>query len=360
MDDYDASIVEKLGDRRLAEANAEVLSDFFNAFTHPDVSERLHFCFAAGETRYALIGVDGYLNHLFDISLYPENADICGLALEEFDSIFGDRLEGTLAHLQEKGQMPPSANVSDLKKEIFRWYDGYSWDGDQRVLNPYSTLQFFENENFDRYCSKFGRPAHVTALFRKRPLDFLLPNLESYQKSVLERFEMDYLGVVQILFRSGFLTIDKISNLKVTRQIPHFSLVQVDSVTTIVKSYSFKLPNEEVAVSYYRDCFKDILGLKKEEELETKGEELKRAILNRDEEAVGQIFGWFFKRLPYGDWLRKHHYAWPDKEKSLQALVQVIFRALGLKVISELTEVASPLGLGAQLSDETWVVIELK
>ncbi|MDR0354467.1 MAG: AAA family ATPase [Deltaproteobacteria bacterium] len=351
MDDYDAPIVENLGDRRLAEANAEVLSNFFNAFTHPYISERYHFCFAAGETRYALSGGDGYLNHLTDISLCPEYAGICGFALEEFDSLFGDRLEGTLTRLQEKAQMPPSANVSDLKKEIFRWYDGYSWDGDQRVLNPYSTLQFFENEKFDRYWSKLDRPAYVAALFRKRPLAFLQPFI-SYQKSDLERFEMNYQGAARILFRGGFLTIDKISNLKVEHHFPPFLSFPTDSETTIVDSYSFKFPNDEVADSYYKDCYKYIFGLNKDVRLETKGEELKLAILDRDEKAVGQIFRDYFFPIPYFERF--------DGEDSFHALVQVIFSALGFKVISELAGADSRLDLCVKLTEETSVVIELK
>ncbi|MDR0354468.1 MAG: hypothetical protein LBJ64_01850, partial [Deltaproteobacteria bacterium] len=47
-------------------------------------------------------------------------------------------------------------------------------------------------------------------------------------------------------------------------------------------------------------------------------------------------------------------------EESFHALVQVIFRALGFKVLSELAGAISRLDLSVQLTDETWVVIELK
>jgi hypothetical protein len=288
--------------------------------------------------------MDSGPNHLNDISLDPKYAGICGFALEEFDSLFGDRLEGTLAHLQENGEMPPSANVADLKKKILFWYDGYNWGGKTRVLNPYSVLNFFEADKFNDYWSKLGRPGHVTALMRERPLEFLQPKLESYLTKTLKKSEMNHLEVAPVLFHSGFLTVDKIA--KVEEEDP------ARKETTIVDYYSFKLPNHEIYSSSYKDCFKDIFALKDDDELKTKGNELKQYILARNEEEVGQIFRDYFYPIPY--------FIRPDSEKSFHALVHVIFRALGFNVLSELAGAVSRLDLSVQLTEGTSVVIELK
>jgi hypothetical protein len=67
----------------------------------------------------------------------PNYAGICAFTLDEFDSLFADRLDYTLEDMKKNAWMIPSANIYDLKAYIYDWYDGYNWR-ETRVLNPYS------------------------------------------------------------------------------------------------------------------------------------------------------------------------------------------------------------------------------
>jgi hypothetical protein len=136
IDEYDAPVTRNMANLVVAEANAEILRDFFAALKKPNVSPYIRFTLVTGITRYALTSMDSSANHLNDISLEPEYAGLCGFTLEEFDALFADRLEAALSSLKDKGAMEPDANVDDLKSEILHWYDGYNWGGQARVLNP--------------------------------------------------------------------------------------------------------------------------------------------------------------------------------------------------------------------------------
>jgi hypothetical protein len=282
IDEYDAPVTRNMDDLASARANAKVLHGFFAALKDYDVSSRLRFTLVTGITRYALTSMDlrgpGRLN---DISLEPAYAGICGFTLEEFGPLFEDRMEATLACLKEAGEMGPSTDLSDLRKEIFDWYDGYNWGGPTRVINPFSILNFFTRKSFDDYWIASGRPGHLTAMIQARPMDFLLPKLKSYTSASVRKSELTQLQPVPVLFHSGCLTVDKIS-------IPKIIGLAADKKKR-VRSCSFRLPNFEVSSSYLSDCFQAVFRLESSDDLETKGAELRQAILSKDAETVVEV-----------------------------------------------------------------------
>jgi hypothetical protein len=99
--------------------------------------------------------------------------------------------------------MEPAAGMDDLKAKILHWYGGYNWGGQTMVLNPYSILNFFRNNSFDRYWIQSGCPAHFTALIMDWPLDYIELKLESYRSTELRKSELTGLQAAQVLFQSG-------------------------------------------------------------------------------------------------------------------------------------------------------------
>jgi hypothetical protein len=288
--------------------------------------------------------MDSGPNHLNDISLDSNYAGLCGFTLEEFDSLFGDRLETTLSRLKQVGLMESSASQDDLRSSILRWYDGYNWGDQTRVLNPYSILNFFDNSKFDSYWIQSGRPGHLTALIRARPMDFLEPKLESYLSTDLRKSELTQLQAGPVLFHSGYLTIDKIANIPVVNQ--------KTKGKEKIQSYSFRLPNHEVSSSYNKDFFSAIFDFEDASALETKGDSLKVAFLTRDAQKVSAIFSDFFSSVSY--------YQRPKDEKTFHAFVQLLLMAMGFNIQSELPGAQSRLDLCLELPDGVYVIIELK
>jgi hypothetical protein len=344
IDEYDAPVTRNMKDQTVALSNADILHTFFASLKKENVASCLRFTFVTGITRYALTSMDSGPNHLNDISLDSNYAGLCGFTLEEFDTLFGDRLETTLSRLKQSGRMESSASLDDLRASMLRWYDGYNWGDQTRVLNPYSILNFFDNDKFDSYWIQSGRPGHLTALIRARPMDFLEPKLESYLSADLRKSELTQLQAVPVLFHSGYLTIDKITNIPVVSQ-------KTKEKETI-ESYSFRLPNHEVSSSYNKDCFSAIFGLKNANALETKGGNLQAAFLARDAQTVSTIFSDFFSPISY--------YQRPREEKTFHAFVQLLLMAMGFNIQSELPGAQSRLDLCLELPDQVYLIIELK
>jgi hypothetical protein len=288
--------------------------------------------------------MDSGPNHLVDISLRQEYAGICGFTLEEFDPLFADRLKTSLASLKKNGQMESTATRKDLRAEIFRWYDGYNWGGETRVLNPFSILNFFNLNSFDNYWIQSGRPGHLTALIKARPLDFLEPQLKSYLFQDIRKSALNNLKAGPVLFHSGYLTLDERA-----KDSPKASAAEkkADYIR-----YYFRLPNFEVSSSYHADCFSEIFGLEDLNELKTVGKDFQKALLTRDHLGVSKILSNFFSQITY--------YQKPKDEKTFHILVQALLMAMSFEVQSELAGSVGRLDLRLELPGAVYCVIELK
>jgi hypothetical protein len=114
--------------------------------TFPPFKERAvrrlypHLTLIPGITRHALMPLDSGLYHLNDIWLAPQYAGICDFALEEFGTIFGDRMEDTLGSLNAIGEMALTASLDDLGEVILHLCDSYKWRGPTRDYTPRSFL----------------------------------------------------------------------------------------------------------------------------------------------------------------------------------------------------------------------------
>jgi hypothetical protein len=112
------------------------------------VDKYLRFVFVTGASKIAKSGISSGGNQLEDISLDKNYGAICGFTPEELDSLFRDRLEDVLEEIKSKNQPKNINNMDDLRAKIMAWFDGYSWDGVERVLNPLSILKSVHTEVF--------------------------------------------------------------------------------------------------------------------------------------------------------------------------------------------------------------------
>ncbi len=88
---------------------------------------------------------------------------------------------------------------------IKQWYNGYSWDAQHFVYNPYSVLNFFDQGDFQNFWFETGTPTFLVKLLnRERKY-----NLENQQVSalVLSAFEIERIDAYTLLFQTGYLTI---------------------------------------------------------------------------------------------------------------------------------------------------------
>jgi len=199
IDEYDKPITEYLEDKQKASAQRDILKTFYSIIKGS--SEHIRFFFLTGISRFSKVSIFSDLNNLTDLTFEPIYNNICGYTSEELYTYFDAHLE--LAAQQNK------ISMSEMKEKIKKWYNGYSWNGQERVYNPFSILRFFTSNAFRNYWFETGTPTFLIKLLRP---DFRF-NLENLQVSsaAFDNYNLENLEPITLLFQTGYLTIQNIS-----------------------------------------------------------------------------------------------------------------------------------------------------
>jgi Predicted AAA-ATPase/PD-(D/E)XK nuclease superfamily len=197
IDEYDKPIIDYIDPYNLSEANKQrdILKGFFSILK--GASNHIRFLLITGVTKFSKVSIFSDLNHLIDLTLNKKYAALCGYTQQELEENF----EPYLKRL-------PSETLSQMKL----WYNGYSWDAQSFVYNPFSVLNFFENETYSNFWFATGTPTFLIKLMRHR-FTYQLEETE-VSSLILESFRLetfDALDVNSLLLQTGYLTIKKIT-----------------------------------------------------------------------------------------------------------------------------------------------------
>jgi hypothetical protein len=197
IDEYDRPIVDYIDPYNLEKANEQrdILKDFFSILKN--ASNHIRFLLITGVSKFSKVSIFSELNHLTDLTLDPKYAALCGYTQAELEHYFAPFIK----------VMPP-----DTLTKIKTWYNGYSWDGNTFVYNPFSVLNFFNTQVYGNYWFVSGTPTFLTKLLRKR-FHYVLEKTE-VSNLILESFRLekfDALDVNSLLLQTGYLTIKEIT-----------------------------------------------------------------------------------------------------------------------------------------------------
>jgi hypothetical protein len=197
IDEYDKPIIDYIDPYNLTKANEQrdILKAFFSILKSS--SNYIRLLFITGVSKFARVSIFSDLNHLIDLTLNDKYAALCGYTQKELEDNFDMYLQ----------RLP-----DDTLKRMKEWYNGYSWDAETFVYNPFSVLNFFDNGNYRNFWFATGTPTFLIKLMRER----FAYKLEETEVSnlVLESFileEFDALDVNSLLLQTGYLTIKEIT-----------------------------------------------------------------------------------------------------------------------------------------------------
>jgi hypothetical protein len=251
-------------------------------------------------------------------------------------------MDDVLASLKAKGELEPDADARDLRREILDWYDGYNWLGSENVLNPYSILNFFAEKTFKSYWTETGRPSHLSAMIKENPLDFLQPKLDGYLSETIRKVALGQFKPVPVLFHSGYLTIDKVSKVE-----GH------GKKSPKIDSYSFKLPNAEVSVSYDLDLFSAVFGENNIDDLLDDKKNVLEAFEKKDADSFAKLFSGKLSRITF------HQHT--DEEKFYHVLARFFLDILGFTLLDEVAGAIGRSDIVVFLPDnKRAIIIEVK
>ena len=271
IDEYDKPILDHINALETADANRQILRGFYGILKSMD--EYLRLVFITGVTKFTKTSIFSGLNNLLDITMLKDYAGICGIPTEDLEKHFGEYI-GKLA------QNRAFKKYGSIASEILAWYDGYSWDGETRLLNPYSLLNFFRHGEFRGHWYSTGTPWFLIEMIKQKPESYLaLKNLEIVE-DMLDTFDIESLELEPLLFQTGYLTVNEL----------------IDTDFPVV--YVLDIPNREVKGAFSRQIVAALTG-NSETKANKSRMEIAKALKAGDLQLVLELLRGLFASIPY-------------------------------------------------------------
>ena len=300
VDEYDSPILDNISSPKIREANRKILHSFYKVLKAKD--DFIRFVFITGVTKFAGLSVFSGLNNIKDLTFNEKYNSICGYTQEELESAFDEHITA----IAQKKQI----SERDLLDKIKRFYNGYSWTGedDETVYNPFSTLQFFEVGKFKHFWFATGTPTFIINLLKeKNNIDRLLET-QTVSPTIFDSYDPEDIDEISLLFQAGYLTVKKI--------------VEVDDD----EEYCLGIPNTEVRKALV-ECLFSAYANRPLNTLSALGKEMKKQILDCDSAGFEENLTMLFAKVP--------HQLKVKREAYYHSLLLLMMNFLGFKTRGE-------------------------
>ncbi|KLO21565.1 ATPase AAA [Marinitoga sp. 1197] len=162
VDEYEKPILDNINNKEMAEKYRNVLRNFYVTIKSKD--EYIKFVFITGITKFTKTGVFSALNNLNDISLDTDYSQMFGYTQNELEEYFKDYIEQTAKRF--------NITKEQLLKEMKKYYNGFSFDGEHYVYNPFSILKFFQKKKFQNYWFESGSPSFLSKYIEDKKITY--------------------------------------------------------------------------------------------------------------------------------------------------------------------------------------------
>jgi len=282
--------------------NRKILKNFYSAIKDCDKSIKL--LFITGVSKFSKVSFFSELNNLTDITIDKAYSSLLGYTEEEIISNY--------SYYLEKIEKEFNIDRKKLLKTMKLWYDGYSWDGENFVHNPFSILNLLSSKDFKNYWFKSGTPTFLTKIIKERKVDIIkYDNLVNIDDDILDSYEIDNIDLNVLLFQTGYLTIKE-------------KIVEPENFSI---SYNMGYPNREVRESFYKFLASEYTGIDKT----TFSDIIKNLKIQLENNNIDDFMSGIialFANIPHNIFIK-------DNESYYHTVVYLILQLLGAKIIPE-------------------------
>ena len=241
VDEYDEPVAKFLDDLKTLKKVRSVLHDFYEKLKIN--SKYVRFLMLTGVTKLTKLSVFSGLNHLTDISSFPEYATLLGYTPKELDGQLRENVES----LGAKNGMDFAA----AKAKLLDWYDGYRFSpkSKERVCNPVSLGRALKDGELKGYWESTGRSTLIINRIEKAgkmPEDLEKVPADAF---MLDVCDAETLPMESLLYQGGYLTIKDV--------------MLGDPKKDETDKYVLAPPNFEVREALKRGYLSQVMGLKK-------------------------------------------------------------------------------------------------
>jgi len=295
IDEYDKPIIDYLDNLPQAKENQKILKSFYSIIK--DTGYAIRFLMITGVSKFSKVSIFSELNNLEDITLDWRFSALVGLTQEEVEHNFENHIQASQERLK--------TNRIQLLKEIKDWYNGYSWDGEIFVYNPFSLLNFFQKSAFHNFWFSTGTPTFLINLLKERNLYDL--GKSEVGQAAFDSFDIEHIDSYSLLFQTGYLTI---------KQIEPFGLYMLDFPNREVKDSMLQYLVAGFSNGAYSQSTPIVLKLRK-------------AFLANNYNKIITIINSLFKSIP-------SHIFIKEKEAYYHSVVFLVFQYLGQFIEAEI------------------------
>jgi len=225
--------------------------------------------------------------------------------------------------------MDEFSHYDNIHDKILAWYDGYSWDGKTKVLNPFSLLSFFLQKRFASFWYASGTPGFLIKLIKEKPSSFLaLSNLEISER-VLDTFDTRKMSIAPLLFQTGYLTIAE----RRFREAP--------------ERYLLRIPNLEVKEAFYLNIIAEFTE-SEEYYAETAYLKIKESLKTGSLQNMLIVLQSLFASIP--------HQLHINKEAYYHSIFLAVMNILGFEVDAEVSVSGGRIDATLDLDDKVYIL----
>lgn len=303
IDEYDKPITVLLENEQKVTEHVTTLKNFYSVLK-ATAAEHIHFSLLTGVSKYGKISIFSDLNNLIDITTDQRFATLLGYTQEELEAYFPDYIDRLATTFQ--------MSRPEILHWIRHWYNGYSWDGVQRVYVPYSTMLFLDRQTFENHWFATATPTFLIKLLRQNEIPAYELGEVLADNKLLDSADVNRLSPLSLLFQTGYLTVKEA-----------FSAVTG-------QEYVLGYPNYEVAQAFQQYLLADYLNRPVDRLSATIIKKLQRALQNRLLKEFIAILNSVFAGIPHTIHLPYEAY--------YHSLIYLILNLLGFRVyVEELT-----------------------
>jgi hypothetical protein len=272
IDEYDYPLKAFLKKPAEMEKIRETMRNYYTQLKTAE--ENISFVFITGISKFSRVGVFSALNNLKDISTLPEYGAMCGFTHEELKAVFSGHLEAAAKKL--------GLSARALSDRMRAYYDGFCFDGQTRVYNPFSVLQFLDEKDFQNFWFETGTSQSLAQYLGDRKLTVeQFRGLPVTQDFARNPGELDLASPESFLYQSGYL-----------------SLRPGDSPDDFTLDY----PNREVLESMSRLLLSSFFS--GETETKAAAKRLNRSLADGQADSVIREINKLLARIPFDDYSR--------------------------------------------------------
>jgi hypothetical protein len=279
-----------------ARINQNIMKTFYSVLKNSE--DYLRFFFITGVSKLSKVSIFSDLNYLDDLTLDKNYTTIVGYTQEELEFYFEENIQSIMVSLEMTRE--------ELLESMRVMYDGFSWDGKNKLYNPFGILNFLKKEMFHNFWFSSGMPHFLYKIMKERLIFDV--NDTKISSQALEKYDIENIDLIPLLFQTGYLTV-KSYNYKTTE---------------MVLSY----PNNEVRESMYSFMIDNLARNEHRSDSIITNSDLLKAFQAADLDRIKELINSLLAGLPYDAYDKK-------SEGLFHGLLHFIFQLLGIYVKSE-------------------------